>query len=372
MSMRTFTNLSFGSDPEFFFKDKDGNIIGSERVIPEGKLLIEHDASKGGDERDGSDTTTNGKVSSIVLDGVQVEFNPIPNGCRANFQNTLRTIFKALKAHMDKHHPDKSLTFEQVVQIKQEELDSLSEKCRTFGCMPSYNIYSKDMIPIGKNPATYLYRSAGGHIHLGLKFKFSDDVAVLKDYERIIKCMDVIVGNTCVLLDRHPLTAERRTTYGRAGEYRKPEYGVEYRTLSNFWLRNNVLVGLVLGLSKIAVSFATSTNSDGKKQYYDELMALISEEDIVNAINLNDYDLALKNFNKIKEFVANSINEYDDLPLTQPNLPLFEHFISKGIDYWFPKDDESIMNHWITLKECHDKGFENFLHTRVLNDKAMD
>jgi len=45
--------------------------------------------------------------------------------------------------------------------------------------------------------------------------------------------MDVYVGLKCVALDNQPI---RRTKYGHAGRYRPTDYGIEWRTLSNFWI----------------------------------------------------------------------------------------------------------------------------------------
>jgi hypothetical protein len=49
----------------------------------------------------------------------------------------------------------------------------------------------------------------------------------------IAKWMDLLLAVPSVLLDNDK---QRRKVYGKAGAFRKKEYGLEYRTLSNFWI----------------------------------------------------------------------------------------------------------------------------------------
>ena len=52
--------------------------------------------------------------------------------------------------------------------------------------------------------------------------------------------MDYTLGLDSLLLDSD---TRRRSMYGRAGSFRFKEYGIEYRTLSNFWIKNNKSIG---------------------------------------------------------------------------------------------------------------------------------
>lgn len=69
-------------------------------------------------------------------------------------------------------------------------------------------------------------RYAGGHIHVGYN-KDAMPVNVAAQF------MDCLVGLPCV---RHDKQGGRRKFYGLPGLYRDKPYGIEYRTLSNFWL----------------------------------------------------------------------------------------------------------------------------------------
>ena len=187
-------SVNFGCDPEFFF-EKNGTIIGSEKVI---------------DIKKGLKAGTNSK---FIVDGVQAEINPMPNTCRKILAGEISQCFASLNREMAKDKTLK-LNFKPTIKISKKELASLDEKSKVFGCAPSQNINPKSRNSVKiKDPQKYMYRSAGGHIHIG-KLPGSnglDQVAViLREPERLITIMDIIVGNTCVLLDRDPSNKERR------------------------------------------------------------------------------------------------------------------------------------------------------------------
>ena len=224
MKKLTYLNyVTLGCDPEFFFS-KNGAIVGSEKVLDKNGFVV------------------NGNYNNkFVIDGVQAELNPAPNTCRALLGNEIRNCFKQLseKIGVDK---DLKIDFSPVVNITNDELQSLSESSRVFGCSPSLNTHQSIKGGIKVNPSKYLKRSAGGHLHFGCgdyKSIHSKLIAeALKAPKEVISLMDYILGNTCVLLDTNTENRERRKNYGKAGEYRVTKFGLEFRTLSNFWLRS--------------------------------------------------------------------------------------------------------------------------------------
>lgn len=52
--------------------------------------------------------------------------------------------------------------------------------------------------------------------------------------------MDLYLGVPSILMDGD---TDRRRLYGKAGAYRSKPYGVEYRTLSSFWVADPKLIG---------------------------------------------------------------------------------------------------------------------------------
>lgn len=335
-------SLLMGCDPELFI-NLNNKVVGSEKV------LVEDQVKTNGDK--------------ITKDGVQVEFNPKPQTCRAYLGNHIRSSFVDLVEMLNKKGME--INFNQVVTVSKKEMDSLSDKSKEFGCAPSNNFYTGSVSVIGKDPKKYKKRSAGGHIHLGTQFNddfykedITDDELVLKP-ERIIPILDIIVGNTCVLLDRDKGNVERRKTYGRAGEYRIPgKARIEYRTLSNFWLRDYKLMSLVMGLARYAYSIV-------KSDLDTVLLKCINVKNIEQAINKNRFDYAFKNWQYVKKFILDYTHPsiVNDFPICPDTIHLFEFFVAKGLDYWFPKSD--IVKRWTAQWEGHGNGWESFLKNTV-------
>lgn len=339
----------FGADPEFFFSGKDGAVVGSEKVLPKEGLEVQ----TGWDFSDGREVPKMGTV--IVRDGVQGEFNVIPATCREAFRTHLRTCFQKLHESLK---GEVKATFAQTVEVTEKEMNSLSEESQKFGCAPSKNAYAESKISI-KDASKYLYRSAGGHIHIG----HANDPSIAKLFaekpQDVVRMLDILVGNTCVLLDRNPGNVERRKVYGKAGEYRLPKHGIEYRTLSNFWLRSYQVMSFVLAMVRFSVNVALNPKAEAA------ILKQVDMAKIQKAINENDFDLALDNFNQIKEIVSNFTSPGDGgvpvWPLQGKRMDLFEFFVERGLDAWFPDD---VMKHWLTSGNMG-QGWERFIDNVV-------
>jgi len=78
-----------------------------------------------------------------------------------------------------------------------------------------------------------MQRFAAGHIHVGY-----DTSTVPPDI--MAKFLDLSLGLSTLHLDKQ---GARRQFYGVPGLFRAKPYGVEYRTLSNFWLRSTLDTG---------------------------------------------------------------------------------------------------------------------------------
>lgn len=316
-----YRKLVFGADPEFFFTKK-GSVIGAEKVLPKIGMYA---------------GSYSGQQQKIIIDGVQGEMNIIADTCRQIFAKNMRYCYQAIVEQAKKKGVD--ISFSQTVLVPKKEMKSLSPETQQFGCSPSENIHQKSDISI-KDASAYPYRSAGGHVHLGLNDAVTNDI--LHNYKLIVPLLDVLVGNTMVLLDRDEGNIERRKVYGKAGEHRTPEYGVEYRTLSNFWIRSYPLVSLVLGMCRFAVNVAESP--EATKAF----MEKVSMEDITRAINTNDFRLAQSNFDKIKKLISETHANEDEgeyyYPLEAHRLAVFEKIVECGIDAVFP---ENPIEHWL-------------------------
>jgi hypothetical protein len=359
--------VSLGCDPEIFLSREVGrvrkrkSIIGSEVVIPEKGLAA---------------TNYYGNVEgSIVRDGVQVELHPAPTSCRANLSNSLQVIFRSLSQAVNEaaNREGKSIKidFTPVVRMSPGDLAKLSPPAQELGCKPSKNIYGRKFIQ--KDGRKYLYRSAAGHIHIGSDMFKNKSVAP----EDVIRFMDLVVGNTAVLIDRDSNAALRRKTYGRAGEYRTPSHGVEYRTLSNFWLHSYQLMSLVMGLTKIAVWLGSRHYGSGKlgsawnknKECPAQIMMRhVDPERLETAINTNDYDLAMENYTQHVRPIFAELQTYD-LGIQRTSVDDFDFFLKKireaelagnqqPLNVWFK---ENPLEHWLAKPEGHGSGWESWL-----------
>lgn len=359
-----------GCDPELFFAN-NGKVIESCKLIPKSGIKILNSGS-----------------TKIIRDGLQLEINTNPYTCRAHIG---RDISKAIIQLRNNFVSTKKATllFNQMVELSKEEMEGLDPESVRFGCAPSKNFYTRGTSQITVDPRVYSKRSAGGHIHIGGQVTNSQEVlynGVEPKYDNVyttcmhkkihlaVRVLDIVVGNTCVQLDRDPNQVERRKVYGRAGEFRRQPHGMEYRTLSNFWLRSYQLTSLVFGLSRLAFNIVYSIyleeKTTGKRDSsLRGLLKLVPKKDIRDAINNNDFDLAKKNFDCYKDFLVEISGKRTGFyPFaTDENLLNFEHFVEKGIDYWFPHD---VVEHWCKLPDGHDIGWESFRDTVVETDRT--
>lgn len=342
MSELSYYPITFGCDPEFFFR-KDGEVIGAEQILPRTGLEI------------------TGCASKIIIDGVQAELNPHPSACREVMGKFIGESFRVLREHM-KTYARVGIDFTQTIKLSDGDFNRLSDDSKKFGCMPSKN--AADGGKVGKinvNPETYRFRSAGGHLHIGDGGSHVVQ-AVLQDPVRLVRMMDILVGNTCVLIDRDPGNVERRKVYGRAGEFRTPPHGVEYRTLSNFWLRSYQLMSLVMGLARHAV-IIVANNRDA------EFVERVNMDEIYRAINTNNFSLALRNFKKIERLLLEITPETDEYPIHKEVIKDFRHFVKKGVGHWFKEDP---CDHWADLDPGREPGFRDFLAETVRSQRTSD
>lgn len=328
-------DVSFGTDPELFVQ-RNGRIIGSEKVIPKGGL-------KGA-----------GAEPLVIQDGVQVELNPYPS---RNFYVLGRNIGVAVEVLTRQLKSQKaSISWSRFEDIPDAELNSLTPESRRLGCNESFNVYGDK--PMKADPETYSKRATGGHEHFGLPRELFPEI------KNIVSILDIFVGLPSVLLDRDLNAAERRENYGRAGEYRLPDYGLEYRTLSSFWLRNYTLMHFVFGMAHLAISIVAG-RVNRREDLEGELLDTVDIVGVIKAIDTNDFDLALKNFHTLVPFISKHVPA-GQFPVSTANVEGFLRFVNcvhkYGLETYFPQDP---VQHWVGLTKAGAKyiGFNEFLST---------
>jgi hypothetical protein len=152
------------------------------------------------------------------------------------------------------------------------EMDFFPEKAFEFGCTPDYNAFTGAVNPRPEATEQRL-RTAGGHVHIG----YSHLTTVTESNQRaVINLCDYLLGLPSLLEDTD---SRRRELYGKAGACRFKSYGVEYRTLSNYWIWDAGLTSAI---------HARAQEAFDKHERIELYQALIPQAEVQRVINNND------------------------------------------------------------------------------------
>ena len=224
------TNLTFGSDPEFFLLDKT-----TDKIVPAVGLV-------GGTKDKGIFIPTG---ESVLEDNVMVEFTTTICKTPRQITESVNRALAYLREKLDKKY---EFLFKAAHQFDWEDL--ATEQAMEIGCSPDYNAYTKRTND-APNAQEINWRSAAAHIHIGYDNPDIDSSLTL------IKLLDLYLGVPSVILDED---RDRRKLYGKAGCFRLKSYGFEYRVLSNFWITNPELVEWVISNINQAVDMYNITS----------------------------------------------------------------------------------------------------------------
>lgn len=309
---------AIGSDPELFFVRGD-EVVPSKLVVPAG--------GSGG----------------VIRDGFQGELNPSANGCRQTAGSNIANAF--LEAVRLAREAGTEVSMKIGHRMPDSVWKSTPMAMRRFGCNPTENAHELRFHRV--TGLRERFRAAGGHIHIGLSRGTMNDPA------KLVSIMDIVAGNTCVLVDRDPDNAERRKNYGRAGEYRIKPYGIEYRVLSNFWLKSYTL----WSMASVLVRNAASIYSVG---FADELLARFDMAKVRKAINTNDFELAKENFLILSDFLKEK-KAYGH-GLNAARVDRFFRWATQKADPLAQWDTlDKTINSWENKRHQSGVGFESFI-----------
>lgn len=199
-------------------------------------ILIGHDAEVFIRDEAGVLTPAIGKVGgskafprpvvggALQEDNVMAELNILPAECEDEFVHNTQSVMKALLEILPDGY---SIDISPSKEFLPDRL--LHPRAMESGCDPDRDVYRcEENLPIVLNGNR---RYCGGHIHIGLDT--IDHTPWLR--ETIIKYCDLLLGVPATIMDDD---VYRRGAYGTPGRFRVKPYGVEYRTLSNFWLKS--------------------------------------------------------------------------------------------------------------------------------------
>jgi hypothetical protein len=201
-----------GCDPELFLKDSNGKWRASCGLFGGSKTNPLPFGPKG---------------FALQEDNVALEFNIPPAWNADMFDSSLEFALTELGARAGALGLGLSISASAV--FPPEEL--AHPNAQEFGCDPDFNAWTENENPRPESQ-NKLLRSCGGHVHVGVK-KYSYVQKI-----ELIRMLDVLLGIPSLYLDTDK---QRRELYGKAGAYRDKSYGVEYRSLSNFWVAKSDL-----------------------------------------------------------------------------------------------------------------------------------
>lgn len=264
------SGYNVGSDPEIVTLDDNGIPVSAIEVMP--------DATK----------NTPRKVGRFELfaDNANLELNLPPSSSRDAFVETMREALRTAKATVGKKF---SLSAPASLHYPAKTLDN--DYCKQFGCEPDYDAWTLTINEIDAgSAASHTFRTCGGHLHVSPNGKYD---FLMDPYGKVetVKAMDIVLGISSVFLDNDPASIERRNLYGAPGAHRPKSYGVEYRTLSNYWLRDPKLVAWAYDMTGIAL-----------RMVEERVLPKMETYKIVDTIKRGDVAAATTIYNRVVDF----------------------------------------------------------------------
>lgn len=229
---KSIENVTVGADVEVFIGDKAGHIISAEGII------------KGSKEEPFRFVEGNNYFGTS-LDNVMAEFNIPPATSAEEFSEYINYAL----SYIQKSISGRGLDVFVLPAARLNETYLQTENAKVFGCDPDFDAWLMGTInpkPTPLEEALNL-RSCGGHIHVG--YKKPDLLTSM----RLVRAMDIFLGMPSVVQEPDN---ERKSLYGRAGAFRQKNYGVEYRTISNYYANSDALCQWVYNNTMEAVEFA--------------------------------------------------------------------------------------------------------------------
>jgi hypothetical protein len=198
----------------------------------------------------------------------------------------------------------------------------------SLGCDPSRNAYGLQGRFV-ERPRDLEWRFAGGHVH----FMLAEEERLLANIHYLVKTLDALVGIPSVCLAQNYDHFIRRRYYGLAGEYRLPPHGLEWRTLSNFWVMDPRAFMLVFDLARHALNL-------GRARFRNVFVGASSEKAIRDTINYCDVKSA-KDFMRLnREFYSQWAR------MLYKSDKAFWAAIEGGVDKVIPNWGQNVVGSW--------------------------
>lgn len=316
-----------GTDPEFFVT-VDGSLLPAWEFLPDKKNPVIRKTQV-------SSSQYSYGEAKVFWDGFQAEFSTAAAGCIAWPVDSVHTGLELILEKAREYKKAAKLTIQNVFQIPIATLRKETAEHVQLGCDPSSNAYymAGNIAPDGRG---LRHRFAGGHLHLGgVGLHAQDREAASRD---MVKTLDSVLGVWSVGAAASIDNPIRRQYYGLAGEFRTPQHGLEYRTLSNFWFAHPAITHLVFQFARGIYNF----HQAGLMKHW-----LAHEQEIVETINACDVKNARKIL-KLNEDVLTAIfagswyGRLDDDPIVKQAIRVGQNGIESVI-----KDPDDLEKNWL-------------------------
>lgn len=252
--------LAVGADPEVFL------FRGTQAISAEGRI--------GGTKRDPVPMENLGEGFTKQEDNVAAEFNIPPAKTATEFDIA---IGKALK-HLSKQVATYALDIKCVPTATFTAEELMTPHAMELGCDPDFCAWTGQQNPRPRAPE--FMRTAAGHVHISWTDPTPEEQALY------IKYLDLFLGVPSILVTD---ANDRRKLYGKAGCYRPKPYGVEYRTLDNFWLPVKKYRRHIFSTIQSAFPALTSKYNHWREdleEWSEEIQQAINDHDLDQALNL--------------------------------------------------------------------------------------
>jgi len=340
-----FRSPTLGGDPEFFIANKHGKIMNADKFLPpkDTPEQVWCTAMLGNDD------------VYVYFDGIQAEMKFAPSTCRILCAMSINT---ALAYVASKIGSDYKIVLKPTVKVHRHIINVADPEARVFGCMPDFNAYTLTTNTCEMDASKHPFRYAGGHIHIGVNGFMNDSLLKVEEKlltERkqleLVKAFDLFVNIPTLTLDNSTASKKRRSKYGKAGCFRPTPYGVEYRSLSCWWIKSPITVSLVYGLAKVAfgVVYKNRLNYIIKsiKTDYDEIRGIIDESDTKSALRLwNKLRLYIGTMFKahVNPFKLDTMGMYTK---KIQSLTLLDYIVHNGIDTLI---SNKVLDEWLSME----------------------
>lgn len=201
--------MRLGTDPEILLQDSNGSpvsVIGLIKADKWNPMQIP-DMAPG---------------FTLQEDNVSIEYGIPPASSADDYVQYIQSVMQKSLEYLP------GLSFSKLSCTIYPEEQMQHPLAYVFGCEPDFDAWT-GKVNKKPEPPHPLMRSAGGHIHVETK----------RDPLEVVRNMDLFLGVPSVLMDKGE---QRKQMYGGAGAHRVKPYGVEYRTLSNFWIFEERLI----------------------------------------------------------------------------------------------------------------------------------